>query len=90
MKSINTMKECSFFYNAGVNVSTFAEFMLKYTVSQKKRKKRKRNTPIYFNTNYRLEMKLVPIVMDYCLLQFDVLKFFLKVRLHGRGGDVST
>ena len=28
-------------------------------------------------------MKLVPIIMDYCLLQFDVLKFFLGVRLHG-------
>ena len=30
--------------------------------------KKKRNTPIYFNTNYRREMKLVPIIMDYCLL----------------------
>ena len=28
-------------------------------------------------------MKLVPIIMDYCLLQFDTLKFFLGVRLHG-------
>ena len=28
-------------------------------------------------------MKLVPIIMDYCLLQFDPLKFFLGVRLHG-------
>ena len=28
----------------------------------------KRNTPIYFNTNYRTEMKLVPIFMDHCLL----------------------
>ena len=27
-------------------------------------------------------MKLVPII-DYCLLQFDALKFFLEVRLHG-------
>ena len=31
----------------------------------------KRNTPIYFYTNYRTEMKLVPIIMDYYLLQFD-------------------
>ena len=31
-------------------------------------KKKKRNTPIYFNTNYRKEMILVPIIMDYCLL----------------------
>ena len=40
---------------------------------------------IYFNTNYRTEMKLVPIIMDYYLLQFDALKFFLEVRLMGGG-----
>ena len=51
------------------------------------RSKKKLNTPIYFNTNHRTEMKLVPIIMDYCLLQFDALKFFLGVRLHG--GRVS-
>ena len=28
------------------------------------RSKKKRNTPIYFNTNYHTEMKLVPIIMD--------------------------
>ena len=40
--------------------------------------KKKGYTPIYFNTNYRTEMKLVPIIMDYyCLLQFDALKFLL-------------
>ena len=44
---------------------------------------KKRNTPIYFNTNNGTEMKLVPIIMDYCVLQFDALKFFLGVRLHG-------
>ena len=44
--------------------------------------KKKQNTPIYFNTNYLTEMKLVPIIMDYCLLSFDALKFFLEVRLH--------
>ena len=49
--------------------------------------KKKRNTPIYFDTNYRTEMKLVPIIMDYCLLQFDILKFFLGVRLHGGGSQ---
>ena len=27
-------------------------------------------------------MKVVQIFMDYCLLQFDVLKFFLGVRLY--------
>ena len=46
-------------------------------------KKKKRNTPIYFNTNYRTEMKLVPIIMDYCLFQFDALNFFLEARLNG-------
>ena len=35
------------------------------------RSKKKRNIPIYFNTNYHTEMKLVSIIMDYCLLQFD-------------------
>ena len=44
---------------------------------------KKRNTPIYFNANYRTEMKLAPIIMYYWLLQFDALKFFLGVRLHG-------
>ena len=28
-------------------------------------------------------MKLVPVIKDYCLLQFDTLKFFIGVRLHG-------
>ena len=51
------------------------------------RSKKKRNTPIYFSTNYLTEMKMVPIIMDYCLLQFDALKFILGVRLHG---GVST
>ena len=35
------------------------------TVGKKKKKgKEKRNTSIYFHTNYRTEMKLVPIIMD--------------------------
>ena len=46
-------------------------------------KKKKRNPPFYFNTNYHTDIKLVPIIMDYCLHQFDALKFFLRVRLHG-------
>ena len=45
-------------------------------------KKKKRNTPIYFNANYRAETKLVPVIMDNCLLQFDASEFFLGVRLH--------
>ena len=46
------------------------------------RSKEKRNTPIYFKANCSTEMKLVPIILDYCLLQFDALKYFLAVRLH--------
>ena len=48
----------------------------------KQMKKKKKNTPVYFSTNYRREIKLVPIIMDYNLLQFDALKNFLRVRLH--------
>ena len=44
---------------------------------------KKRITPIYFSTNYRREIKLIPINMDYCLFQYDALKFFFGVRLHG-------
>ena len=51
-------------------------------VKKKKKKKKNRNTPIYFNTNYHRKMKLVPIIMDYWLLQLDALKFFLGVRLY--------
>ena len=52
-------------------------------------KKKKRNIPIYFNTNYCLEMKLLPMIMDYCLLELDALKFFLRSVYMG-GGSVST
>ena len=53
------------------------------TVGQKKSE----IPPIYFDANYCTEIKLVPIIMDYYLLQFDGLKFFLGVRVHGeRGG----
>ena len=47
--------------------------------------KKKSNTRIHSNTNYRIEMKLVPIIMDYCLLQLDALKFFFGLSLHGGG-----
>ena len=40
-------------------------FIVECTVGEKKKKK---NTPIDLNTIYRREMKLVPIIMDYCLL----------------------
>ena len=46
-------------------LSSEEEFGLRTLYSSSKKK---RNTPIYFNTNYRAEMKLVPIIMDYCLL----------------------
>ena len=49
----------------------------KMYVHSVKGKKKKRNTPTNFNTNYRREIKLVPINMDYCLFQFDALKFVL-------------
>ena len=41
---------------------------------------KKSNITIYFNTSYCTEMKQVPIIMDYCLLQLDALKFFLRFR----------
>ena len=44
--------------------------------------KKEKEEPVYFNTNCHTEMKLVPIIMEYCLLQFDALSF-LRVRLHG-------
>ena len=53
----------------------------KCTVGQKK--KGGGNTSTNFNTNYCREMKLVPFIMDYCLLQFDALKFVLGVRRNG-------
>ena len=56
-------------------------------LKKKKERKKERNTPIYFNTNYNTKMKLVLIIMNYCLFRFDALKFFLGVRLHG---GVST
>ena len=46
------------------------------------KKKKNQNTPINCNTNYLTEMKLIPINVDYCLLKFDALNFFLGVRLH--------
>ena len=48
-------------------------------------KKIESNTPINCNADYRREMKLISINMDYCLLQVDELKFSLGVRLHGGG-----
>ena len=46
-------------------------------------KNEKKTSPYYFNANYRTEMRLVPNIMDYILLQFDALKFLLGAPLHG-------
>ena len=43
---------------------------------------KKKNSPINFNTSYRKEIKLIPIDMDYYLLQFDALIFKLRIRLY--------
>ena len=41
--------------------------------------KKKRITPAHSNTNYPKEMKLVPINIQYNLLQFNSLKFALGI-----------
>ena len=46
------------------------------------KKKKKRNTPINSNTNYRGEIKIALVNVDYYLLQLDALKNFLGVLLH--------
>ena len=45
--------------------------------------KKKRNTSLNSNASYRGEKKLVQINMDYCLLQFGALKFYLGVSPYG-------
>ena len=59
---------------------------ISYMYSMYSRSKKKQNTPTNSNTNYRREMKLIPINMDYCLLQFDPLKFFLRGSSTRSGG----
>ena len=47
-------------------------------------KKKEKETPVFIATEiYCTEMKLVPIIMDYCLHQFYALNFFLGFRLLG-------
>ena len=62
----------------------FIEVFLICTCMYVQSAKKENYTPTYFNTNYRTKMKLVSIIMDYCFLQFDALKLFLGVHLHGR------
>ena len=76
-----------FFEACVVEENNFKLFVL-CTVKKNKnknRKKKKRNNSINSVRNYRREMKLIPIDVDYCLLQFDALKIFLGVHLHGIG-----
>ena len=54
-----------------------------YAHSRSKKKEEKGTPPINSNTNYLGEIKLIPTIMDNCLLQFDNIKFDLGVRLHG-------
>ena len=63
-----------------ISRNEFYYITIKHVQSAKKKKK---NAPFYFNSNYRTEMKLVLTIMDYCQLQFDSLKFFLALCLHG-------
>ena len=60
-----------------------SEFNVKrcITLYRRSKKEKEKKPSTYFNTNYHREMKLVPIIMDYCLIQFDDLKFFLGVCL---------
>ena len=51
--------------------------------SRSKKKRKSKNTPINSTTNYRTEIKLIPIDVDYRLIQFDALKVFLGILLHG-------
>ena len=87
---VKTFKKAFYDVNTPLNIMKLTrlnEYLKRQnecTVRQKKKeRKRRQNTSIYTNINYRREMKLVPIIMYYCLLQFDALKFFLGVRLHG-------
>ena len=63
------MKQCGFLF-MGMTVQSV--------------KKKKQDTPINYNANYHTEMVLVPINMDYRLLQFDGLKFSLGPSTWGR------
>ena len=59
---------------------------LKYLYVQSIKKKK----PINSNTRYRRKVKLVPINMNYCLLQFDALKSFLILIFQGKPPNLTT
>ena len=52
------------------------------TIDQKINKIKWKRKPINIKTNYPKGMKLIPINIYFCLLQFDALKFFLGDLLH--------
>ena len=73
---------CNYVLNCELCLHSFDNLPLEKahsTVGQKKKK----STPSNLNTNYRREMKLVPVNRDYCLLSFDAFEFSLGSRLHG-------
>ena len=76
---VNAIGEIITIYFGRSFIYSFYKTLMYY---RSKKKKKKRNTPTNSNTNYRREMKLVPINKDYCLLSFDVFKFSLGGRLH--------
>ena len=66
MENAHKTVQDRFIYHFQFSVQgTFFRFKMKFMYSSSKKK---RNTPIYFSANYRREMKLVPIIMNYCLL----------------------
>ena len=69
-------------YFLSVYLMTIHIYQAFHVQSVKKRKK-KRNTPFNFSSNYLREMKLVPINIDFCLLAIDAFKFSLRGCLHG-------
>ena len=86
LKHISTYLFCTKYNEINIRHSNVQSIKKK----KKKKKKKKNGTPpLISSTNYRREMKPVPINMDYCLLQFRALKFYFGVRLQG-GGGVST
>ena len=58
-----------------------------YSQSEKNKQTNKQKTLLFISIQivytYRTEMKLEPLIINYCLLQFNALKFSLGVRLSG-------
>ena len=54
---------------------TFTQNFAEHTEIMYNQSKKNKKKTFNSNTNYHREMKFEPINMDYCLLQFDALKF---------------